>query len=229
MSDWIRRHRVSFVGCDRQVHHVYGCSLGDRSLLASTLDQVAQVVDESPAATIGELYDGNIEFQALAHEALKLCQLGPKWLDLDMLTQMLLPWTDEEGESQRPILAALNFPPPSDGVEGKAGTVEEAIAATWSATGDLESALKHSGIESPLPWNQLQEVIAAYAEILNEQRVKSDPKFAEEQRVEKFKEAKRLHDQQKESQAEGPAQEGAPKGGFPTPEEVELILQQVKN
>lgn len=164
---------ISFVDATGTLRIIYGCPLTQRRELGHLLDELLKTIQQTNIKTLGDLYDNNTEFRAIAHKALSLCQIDPAWVSIQQLEQLILPYRDEEGKPKQPILHDLNFPDlGSSG--GKSSTYEEAIAAIWSHTGDLEKAMAAA---NEIPWSELSAILEARNKLV-------DPKAREQAEME---------------------------------------------
>lgn len=163
---------LSFVDVHGIYRVIYGCALKQRRELAHTLNQLNDRLSKSKIRTIAELYDHDTEFSAIADHCLALCRIKPNWLNVEMLTEFLLPHRDAGGNPAPALLQQLNFPQIEE--RGEGATHEEAIAALSTHTNDLEAALRLAGYEpgEAPPWDELQEILKARNEA-------TDPKAKE--------------------------------------------------
>jgi hypothetical protein len=174
----ITSNRIRFIDTQGIYRVVFGCPLRQRELLRDTLGDLSDHVQSSPYKTIAELYDHDLEWQAIAHHALSLCKIDPDWLDIDMLSQFLLPY-EQDGKPKDCLLQSLNFPE-TKAAGGKGSTYEEIIAATWSHTGTLEAALQALGYDpgDALGWAELQAVLEARNKMADPERAEEEEAIA---------------------------------------------------
>ncbi len=173
----LESNSIRFVDTRGIYRYIYGCPLKQRRELDQSLTDLDDRLNKSHCKTIHDLYDHDPEFQAIADHCLSLCKIDPDWLDIDMLQQFLLSF-EAEGQAQVGLLRSLNFPDLGNS-GSKAATYEEAIAAAWSHTEDLRSALTELGYDpdEQLSWDELSKVMQARAKAL-------DPDAAEKAEIE---------------------------------------------
>jgi hypothetical protein len=170
---------LSFTDATGILRVLYPVPLKQRRELHHCLIALQMRLSRSKLQSIHELYDGDPEFQALADRCLSLQRIEPDWVNIDMLTEFLLPHRDGEGNPQQPLFQQLNFPPSKTEIK-HSSTYEEAIAALWTHTGDLEAALRVSGYENDYPGTE------ELFKIMEAKNRFSDPKSADEPRPEEM-------------------------------------------
>jgi hypothetical protein len=142
----IQFNGIQFLDAQGIYRTIYGCPLKQRQELHRALLSLHERLNRSKIRTIAHLYDHDSEFAAIADYCLTLNRIDPNWLNIDQLTQFLIPYRDEEGNPQRPLLEQLNFPSTSNPT-ARGATFAESIAALWTHTNNLEEALRSAGFE----------------------------------------------------------------------------------
>jgi hypothetical protein len=137
---------IQFLDAQGIYRTIYGCPLKQRQELHRALLTLHERINRSKITTIAHLYDHDSEFAAIADYCLQLNRIDPNWLNIDQLTQFLIPYRNAEGHPQRPLLEQLNFPP-VENQEARGATFAESIAALWTHTNNLEEALRAAGFE----------------------------------------------------------------------------------
>jgi hypothetical protein len=152
---------IEFQDITGQYRLIHGCSLTNREELKARLSQLQKYLNDAPEqVTVRSLYDNDKYFQHLCHQCLELSGISLNWIDFNMMAQMLFPYQSGE-KCRQGILVELNFPTPSGNTKNQKGaTYEEAIAALWSHTEDLEKALE---LANTLPADQLLDIMQARA------------------------------------------------------------------
>jgi hypothetical protein len=222
---------LTFMDATGILRVLYPIALKQRRELDHCLTSLNDRLSRSALRSVHDLYDHDPEFQALADHCLALQRIDPAWIDIDMLTEFLLPHRDAEQAAQAPILRQLNFPKPKVEKEGDRGklppahfrpkqsaTYEEAIAALWTHTGDLEQALRVSGYENDYPGTEeLSKIMEARSRFL-------DPKSADEPRAEEMEAiAQEIEQRMKAGTWFG----GFSGGGIASPEQTDELLNQM--
>jgi len=149
---------------------IRGCSLCDREEFGARLNQLYEILlQASDSETIQQLYDQNSHFRHLCNRCLELCNIQPDWLDLNMMSQLLLSDGEAEG-----LLVQLNFPSSKRSIDKEKGaTYAELLAALW---GNLEDLQKAFDIASQIPAEELIDIIEARSKQVEEAQMKADPK-----------------------------------------------------
>lgn len=152
---------------------IRGCPLSQRQELAARLSQVYERLQKSPEGeTLAEVYDRDKYLQHLFRKCLELCEISLDWLDINMMSQLLLSY-EEDGEMREGLLVQINFPKGKRKSDTKkSATYEELLAALWSHTQDLQKALE---LAETIPAEQLMDIL----EVRSVQVRNSDPQERE--------------------------------------------------
>jgi hypothetical protein len=138
---------------------IRGCPLSQRQELASRLNQVHERLQQSnEGETLAEAYDRDKYLGHLFQKCLELCGVSLDWLDINMMSQFLLPF-EENGEMREGLLVQINFPKGKRKSDSKTSVAyEELLAALWSHTQDLQKALE---LAESIPAEQLMDILEA--------------------------------------------------------------------
>ena len=170
--------RLPFLDLTGTLRTAHALSLLDRPYFMVLREECLQL---SRSADLRLLYDRDRRVAELVNCCLLMSGISPAWVDAEMACRMLFGLGDEP-----PFLLVLNFPSPPEMPEDKDENLYQrptdysveawAIASLWSATEDLEQALRIARGE---PYSLITEVLRSRS--LQLQRL--DPKYKERQQL----------------------------------------------
>lgn len=184
---------LAFTDINGTVRILHGCpltKLEEFAAIRALLWREIESESDSLEVTVQTLYHSNSFFAQMCLRALELCGVSPDWVDLNMMAQMLFPFT-WQGKTTEGLLVQLNFPsnPESDrsttsSKPGKAATWNELLASLWGATDNLQTAME---LADTVPWNKLHSTVEARSNQMYEARKKAGgaTKAEEEQEIAK--------------------------------------------
>ncbi|HEY9302182.1 MAG TPA: hypothetical protein VIQ31_38600 [Phormidium sp.] len=182
---------------------IHGCSLEDLKKLSAMMDVLWREANsfsvQQPDATLQEVFHHSTLFQQISLQAIELCGISPKQVDLNMLICLLFPFEfsykelnkeTEQVEIKRQIvdgiLNQVNFPRstsptlkhiPDTNKKGKQANWNDMYASLWMSSKSLEHAMQAS---RTLPWNELSQAMLSRNETISEALMSQEEREAKE-------------------------------------------------
>lgn len=182
---------------------IHGCSLENLKKLSAMMDVLWREANNyslsQPDITLQEVFHKSTLFQQIAIQAIELCGISPKQVDLNMLICLLFPFEfsykelnkeTEQVEIKRQIvdgiLNQVNFPRstsptlkhiPDSNKKGKQANWNDMYASLWMSAKSLDHAMNAS---RTLPWNELSQAMLSRNETISEALMSPEEREAKE-------------------------------------------------
>ena len=184
---------LAFTDVQGKLRVIHGCPLTKLEEFAAVRSllwrEVKKETDQGNTdITVQSLFHSNSFFAQMCLRALELCGISPDWVDLNMMAQLLFPFT-WEGRTTEGLLVQLNFPSATDedgdreaiAQPSKKASWDDLLASLWGATDNLQSAME---LADTVPWRKLHATVEARGEQMYEARKKAGGMTKQEEELE---------------------------------------------